>query len=114
MAFCSQAGIFSIGVVNPDKTEAGMMKMKEPRRACCMVVESEETTSPTPTMATVKQNRDRTNDGTDPRMGMPNQFTAPALRIKASINPRNMPGTDFTIRNAPVEKGASSSRPLCR
>jgi hypothetical protein len=47
-------------------------------------------------------------------MGMPNQFTAPALRIKASINPRNMPGTDFTIRNAPVEKGASSSRPLCR
>jgi hypothetical protein len=48
--------------VNPGKAAAGMMRMKEPIRACCMAVESEETTSPNPTMATVKQNRDRTHD----------------------------------------------------
>jgi hypothetical protein len=74
-----------------------------------MVVESEETTSPTPTMATVKQNRDRTNTGTDQRMGMSKQYTAPALKIRASSIPRTMPGTDFPIRISPGEKCATSS-----
>ena len=35
-----------MGVVNPERITDGMMKTKEPSRACCMVMDNDDTSRP--------------------------------------------------------------------
>ena len=48
---CSQSGMFSIGLAKPDSSIAGTMNTNAPRIACCCVLASDETNSPTPITA---------------------------------------------------------------
>ena len=69
----SHWGMFSMGVANPERMTDGIMKTKEPRSACCMVMDRDDTSSPTPTIVMIKHPRARTRVKTDPRNGTPNQ-----------------------------------------
>ena len=51
---CSQAGMFSIGVANPESSVAGTRNTKAPRIACCCVAQSDEMKRPIPATAARK------------------------------------------------------------
>ncbi len=69
----SQWGMFSIGVANPERMTDGIMNTKDPRRACCMVMERDDTSSPTPTMVMMKHPSARMRAPMVPRNGTSNQ-----------------------------------------
>ena len=51
VTYCSTWGMLLIGVVNPDKSENGIITTKAKSIACCMVATMDETSSPIPTAA---------------------------------------------------------------
>ena len=99
----------AIGVAMPDKIMDGIITIKEPKRACCMVVERDETKRPTPTMVMMKQSRAKIKAQMVPRKGTSNHNTAPPEKINASMRPKVIPGSAFPIRISSGVKGATNS-----
>src|SRR4029434_11187484 len=91
--YCKSSGMLLIGVVSPDKSEKGMINMKEKSIACCIVAATEDNKSPIPTAANKKTVRPAYKVKNDPAKGMRNHNCATSSTKVACRIPTRMDGS---------------------
>lgn len=95
---CSQTGMFSIGVANPDNKIEGIIKTNVPKTACCCVEEIEEINNPTPLIAVTKVNKAKRNRSIEPVKGTFKIKTPTTINKQPSSIPTMIPGMILPIK----------------
>src|SRR5258706_3818500 len=109
VTYCRNTGMLLTGVVRPDKSENGMINNKENSIACCIVAETDDSSSPMPTAASKNTLNPAYKVKNDPANGIRNQSCATNSTIVACTIPTRIDGKALPTMISTGRNGVTSN-----